>query len=78
MEFPALLDDPGEVMKGIDPGHLAGMDQAHEQIPRIGREDQVSCIMNISGCITFLVTLYCSNENYSKEQAPTLLGEGRK
>jgi len=31
-----MIDDPGEVIKGIDCGQLTGMDRAYEQIPYIG------------------------------------------
>ena len=35
-DFPGIFEQPGDVCQGICPGKLAGVDQAHEQVPYIG------------------------------------------
>jgi hypothetical protein len=33
LQISAVLQQPGQVIEGIDSGQLTGMDQAHEQVP---------------------------------------------
>ena len=35
-QFPGIFEQPGEIVQRVYPGQLAGMDQAHEQIPHLG------------------------------------------
>ena len=35
-DFLDVFEQPGQVLKGIDAGQLAGVDQAHEQVAHVG------------------------------------------